>query len=247
MSILQVTDTPVLLNSYRSIDPKRIVTKRISTSGVVYSNPCWLYWMKVYCPKVTQWLVPDEGQDPDNRWFGEHFTVDENLVTGSVCFIDALSLTEFLVLKSDSSVFYNGIAINCLHTGQLYANVRFYYDEGGVLTYDSSKNCLELAWETMVFSKPVYSDMAAVKIYNSTGLDAQLMHIYELRFIIILPTQLELRDNYTKVGLPKVELSPKWEDVEHIVFNEPIKFNKALYATLKPAGSYAEFGFVPIQ
>lgn len=248
MLISQQTDTPASHNSYRSIDPKRVVIKRISTSGVVYPKSCWLLWVKVYCPKVTQWIVPDNMFDPEGDWLNEDVAADENLLTFSQSVKDSKLGTKDLVLTLTTSIWFNGIVIYP-ETKKILESynslVYFYYWNGASYVQFFGRLCPSKEWFIASIVEPIKANKASVIFWNWTDFDSVLLRVYEIRFIYILDTKLLLRNGFTSQGRAIIDICPKWDNVENIIFKKQVKFNKGIYANLAPAGSYAEFGFIP--
>lgn len=239
------TDTPVSSNLCRSIDPSRIVTKRVVTSGVVYPKPLWLCWAKIYCGSISQWVVPDEIQDPDSEWFSEPCAADENLATVAVTEIDYNEVTGYLVGILSTSHKVTGIAVYP-YFGSI-VDMRLYFSvwDGAVWIDFGRDICPDGEWSEYLFSGEYVTDKIAVRLTHREGGGPYLAGIYELRFIARVDTYLQLKNGFSSNAGILFELDPAGRRSECVVFTKPIRFNKGLFASFGPVGSYAEFGYVP--
>jgi len=239
------TDTPVLSNLCRSIDPHRVVTKRVVTSGVVYRKPLWLCWVKVYCPTASQWGVPDEAQDPDASWRGEENAIDEDLSSSASVLLAPGESSGYLVGVLSVPCKISGIASNVYsvvdNTAKVWAQV--WYSNAWV--FIGSKIHSNNEWEEILFSYALLSNKIAIKVQSLIEGSYNYFRVNEFRFIVRLKTYLELKNGFSSNAGILFELDPAGSLSEHIVFTKPIRFSKGLFASFGPSGSSAEFGYVP--
>lgn len=245
MSSLLRTDIPASLNLYRSIDPRRVVTKRIVTSGVVCPKPLWLYWVKVWSKDISQMVIPVRVEAPDGGWTDIDNVIDEDLSTRAHIIALGEQFTKFLYIYLDRSVETQSIVINCEILGDSHTVVLIGVRCGGSWVQVNAADCENNVWTDIVVPGNRFIDAAYIKAYNDAE-GFRHFYVYELRFYCYLNTYLELRNGFSKAGSkPVFELWPKDKHSETMVFSKPMRFNKGLFASFGPAGSFVEFGYVP--
>ena len=244
--ISPLTDIVCLRNSYPFIDPDKFIFKRLTSSGIVYPKPCWVYWYGLGYEVLWEWVVARLVMSPVGGWYEINKAADNSISTYAYA----------SVLQGQSSNVLRFYAT----LNQMVSRIRVYtYNPDGrlskmVLTrwYGGGSELLNedtppvLGWKTITVSPPKTFDYLHVSFSVHPGAGTVEVRVYEVEFSLRIKSLLWLINGFHKNDDVIMDLGTEIKNVSDCVLKQPVFFSKGLYVAMSPDTTRAEVLYVPV-